>query len=208
MLSSSDSDSSRKCCLPFLPVGKCYFMLQLNLRIHPGGKLGTDLTNLTHVFKKRSFVFVSLFATTRQSRQYHLFGIPTGMKCRQEPERRKPAWHSCDIWIKQPQTVKRSTPARLLEASVLRDYWHAYIHTSAVCFSEKQTLPRVQKIISNLYEGIQASYWYLSHMACASYSRATCSMKLSGIQKKNVFLKSFIYFFLENTIFRAYLYWT
>lgn len=27
-------------------------------------------------------------------------------------------------------------------------------------------------------------------------------------KKKNVFLKSFIYFFLENTIFRAYLYWT
>lgn len=184
-------------------------MLQLNLRIHLGGKLKTGLTNLTHVFKERSVVFVSLFATTRQSRQYHLLGIPVGMKCRLEPERRKPVWHSCNIWIKQPQTVKRSTPARLLEESVLRNYWHAYIHTSAMCFSEKQTLPRVQKIISNLYEGIQASYWYLSHKASASYSRTACSIKLSGIQKKkNVFLKPFIYFFLKNTIFRAYVDWT
>lgn len=60
MSSSSDSDSSRKRCLSFLPVEKCYFKLQLNLRIHLGGKLGTGLTNLTRVFKEGSVVFVFL----------------------------------------------------------------------------------------------------------------------------------------------------
>lgn len=89
---------------------------------------------------------------------------------------------------------KCSTPARLLEESVLRDYWHAYIHMFAMCFSEKQTLPRVQKIIFSLYEGIQASYWYLSHAACASNSRTACSMKLSGIQK-NMHFKNLSFFF-------------
>lgn len=54
-------------------------------------------------------------------------------------------------------------------------------------------------MIPNLYEGIRASNWYISHMAWDSNSRTACSMKLSG--KQNSIFKTFYLFFLENTIF-------
>lgn len=70
MPSSSDSDG-RKCCLSFLHGRKCYFMLQLNLQIHLGGKLGTGLTNLTVCLKRDLlFLFSCLPPPDRAGRQY------------------------------------------------------------------------------------------------------------------------------------------